>query len=435
MKITVLTTACHRPEAWTLCEGYIKAQTRQPDQWLVLDDDDPATVCTLKQQYHYWPEFRGRGSLTRKVTRAVNENLITGDALVFIENDDAYNPTYLENVEKWLQQADIVGEGDSVYYNVQHRKWFSHKNHQHASLCSTALRRSVFPLLLKAANTDDPYIDWRLWNMVNHPLKKKVWMPQDHLPNGRLCVGMKGMPGKLGYGTGHTVEWMKGCTPDPQLVKLTQMMGKDAEAYRPFYLNHSQEIMDTKKYLSPTDQGHGDKWEKWLGHLIGKPAIGLEIGTFRGESAEVMLTRVFTHPDSFYICIDPFTGSPEHALNKIDCSKCESDTRDRLSKFGKKVIIHKDESRVAIKEYMGRRDLDFVYVDGAHDSMNTLRDGVMAFEGLKVGGIMIFDDLTWKGMPDPIDCTEMAIRAFMQCYAKQIQVIGADSQLGLRKIA
>src|SRR5690348_14960074 len=126
MKLTVLTTACARPEAFALCEKYIKNQSRQPDQWLVLDDDDPKTICTLGQEYYHWPECRGRGSLTRKITKALKENLIKGDAIVIAEDDDAYAPTYLETVEKWLAEADIVGEGNATYYNVIYRAWFEH---------------------------------------------------------------------------------------------------------------------------------------------------------------------------------------------------------------------------------------------------------------------------------------------------------------------
>jgi predicted O-methyltransferase YrrM len=441
MKLTLLTTACYRPEAWKLCESYVARQTRQPDQWIVLDDDENPTVCTMGQEYHHWPECRGRGSLTRKITKAVNEKLIKGDAVVILENDDYYAPTYLEMVEKWLETADIVGEGDALYYNVQHRAWFSHHNSQHASFCSTAFKVSLLPQLLKACNTDDPYADYRLWNLVNAPFKKRVMMPVDFPATKRLVVGIKGMPGKLGYGTGHQVkDNQRGVTKDPSFVKLRSLIGKDAEAYENFYLlkPKTEPAMPTPteakkpyQYLNPTDVGHGDKWERWLGHLKGTPAIGLEIGTYRGESAEVMLSRVFTHPKSKYICVDPFTGSPEHQLNKIDCSSCEGDTRKRLEKF-KNVTIIKDYSEKVLPGF--KQELDFIYVDGLHTSQAVMRDAVLGFELLKPGGIMIFDDLHWAAMPNPLDCPKLGIEAFVSAYAKQIQVFGRDSQLGLKKL-
>jgi predicted O-methyltransferase YrrM len=435
-KITLLTCAVNRPEAWSICEKYVSQQTRQPDQWLVLDDDDTPTICTRGQEYFYWPECRGRGSLTKKITRAINENLISGNIVAMWENDDAYMPTYLENVERWLETADLVGEGDSLYYNVQHRAWFAHRNSQHASLCSTAFKVSLLPQLLRACNTDDPYADSRLWNYVQSPFKKRVVMPQDHPTSTRQVVGIKGMPGKLGYGTGHQIKDNRGITKDPTFSKLISILGANAEAYAPFYLLYqSPTIMSENKkpngYLSPTDEGHGDKWERWLSHLKGTPAIGLEVGTFRGESAEVMASRVFTHPKSQYFCCDPFTGSPEHQMNHIDCSGCEADTHARLDKF-KNVTILKGYSEKVLREL--KQELDFIYIDGLHTSQAVMRDAVLGFELLKKGGVMIFDDLTWAGMADPLECPRLGIENFVQAYAKQIQVFGRDSQLALKKL-
>jgi len=74
---------------------------------------------------------------------------------------------------------------------------------------------------------------------------------------------------------------------------------------------------------------HSPNWTRWLGHLIGKPARGLEIGTWKGESAEWMLDNVFTHPDSSYTCIDHFRGSVEHHIGGHDCSALERDARAR----------------------------------------------------------------------------------------------------------
>ncbi len=425
MKLTLLTTTCHRPEAWAICEKYIAAQTRKPDQWLVLDDDEIKTVCTKGQDYHYWPECRGRGSLTRKITKAVKENLITGDAVVVVENDDAYAPTYLENVEKWLQTADLVGEGDSLYYNVRERVWFSHRNSQHASFCATAFKVSLFPQLLKACNTDCPYVDIRLWNYVQSPFKKRVIMPSDYPASTRLTVGIKGMPGTRGYGAGHTMTGARGTHKDPGLAKLTSLLGKDAEAYRifgepivPVKPEPIPEIKMPSKPLSETDQVHGPKWETWLALLKNTPAIGLEIGTCRGESAESMCTRIFTHPKSEYYCVDTFAGSPEYDKS-VDFSEVETAARERLKSF-KNVKIMKGFSHEVLKKI--KTPLDAVYIDGGHDSLNVIRDSVLAFDLLKVGGVMIWDDYGWTLMPNDIDRPKLAIDFFLKTYSRHLKV-------------
>lgn len=245
MKITVLTTACHRPEAWTLCELYMARQTRKPDQILVLDDDSPATVCTMGQDYHYWPDLSGPGSMTRKIRRAIEMTLITGDAVVVIENDDAYHPDYLAWCEQQLARYALIGEGRNLYYNVQHRWWFDHGNMTHASLCATAMTRKMLPNLLREClRSDDPFIDDRLWK--NCQLPKKVFDP---LQTGRrLTIGIKSMPGRKGYGSGHDKDsgW---AIRDPQMAKLRELLGPDAEHYARFY-----EEPPVRKFI-PQDKG------------------------------------------------------------------------------------------------------------------------------------------------------------------------------------
>ena len=150
MTITCLTAACHRPEAWALSEGYMKAQTRKPDQWIVLDGGDQPSVCTMGQEYHYWKELTGQPAMATKIRRAIENNLIKGDILVIWENDDFYAPNYLEWCVSKLTSFDLIGEGRNLYYNVQHRWWFDHGNMSHASLCATAMMALFLAVALRA---------------------------------------------------------------------------------------------------------------------------------------------------------------------------------------------------------------------------------------------------------------------------------------------
>ena len=179
---------------------------------------------------------------------------------------------------------------------------------------------------------------------------------------------------------------------------------------------------------------HGKNWTKWLGHLIGKTHVsGLELGTWKGDSAEWMLTHIFTGFANNYECVDTFEGSEEHALAGIDCSALEQETREKLRKFSPFVKIHKTTSDAFLRSCP--RLFDFIYVDAAHDSMNVLRDSVLAFDLLKPNGTMIFDDYQWTVMPNPLDCPKIGVDAFVSAYAKQIEVIGMGWQLAVRKVA
>lgn len=232
MNITAITTANYRPQAFALCEAYMRRQTMQPFQWLVLDDDEAPTVCTMGQEYHYWPELRGRGSLTLKIRRALETNLVKGDAIAFIENDDLYAPDWLAWCTEQLVTRDLVGEGRALYYNVRGRWYFEHVNLQHASLCQTAIHRRAFPeLLAECSNSHCPFLDVRIWRAVKR--NRQVFDPY-RAPNKRRVVGIKGMPGRTGYGGGHTGR-DRSAADDPKLEKLRALAGSDADAYEPFF--------------------------------------------------------------------------------------------------------------------------------------------------------------------------------------------------------
>ena len=189
---------------------------------------------------------------------------------------------------------------------------------------------------------------------------------------------------------------------------------------------------------TPSEFGkvHGANWTEWLGHLKHVPRCGIELGTWEGDSAEWALANIFTHPESQYICVDTFEGSEEHRLAGIDCSGMYGRVTERLKRFGTRADVVCAYSHAALLELISKTArLDFAYIDAAHDAMNVLRDSVLAFELLKVGGIMIWDDYTWNVFPQAVDCPKLAIDSFLSCYARQLEVIALGYQVCVRKTA
>lgn len=181
--------------------------------------------------------------------------------------------------------------------------------------------------------------------------------------------------------------------------------------------------------------GHGHNWEVWLSHLKGKEnLLGIELGTFRGASAEWVMRNIFTHTSSIYHCIDTFEGSAEHKINSIDCSENESFTRVRLKDYKNCLVWKQYSNKFLLSMAPSYEKVDFIYVDAAHDSMNVLRDGVLSFDLLKPGGTMIFDDYNWREMPREIDNPRMGIDAFLNCYADSIEIVAKKSQVVVKKL-
>lgn len=450
MKITLVTCTGDRPEAFALCEKYMARQTRQPDQWFVLDDGEQLTPIVpmshaVGQKRVYNPEWRGPSSLINKLKWLFLEHSeeIIGDVIFFIEDDDWYHPEYLERVMAEFeghtsfanQNLMMYGEPYAYYVNVKHRWWLRHPNVRHASLCQTAIHKdallSVQTILREQTNA---FFDVSLWARL---LGKKVLtcLLGDNQP---LVVGIKGMPGRKGYGVGHKDVRPKNSFEDPKLEKLDMLMSaEDAEIYRNFYLQPSVVLIpEVDQQMRASDaHGHGPIWGKYLWHLRCKPnAIGAEIGTFQGDSAKWMLDWIFIRPDAHYFCVDPFTGSAEHKRHGISCTENERITRDKLEQYGEKVSINVMTSADFFDyDIELRNQLDFLYIDGAHDAMNVLRDAVVGFRAVKSGGIIIFDDYRWTDMPRELDRPKKAIDAFVACYADHIEVLHVGYQVVIRK--
>ena len=209
MKITAITCTFERPQAFALCQRYMARQTRQPDQWLILDGPEP---------------------MRQKVLSAFTENKVEGDAVLFIEDDDYYFPTWIEWCERQLARGfDIVGQGYAVYYQVRRRWWSDCRNNRHASLCQTAIARTLYePLCNLIPAYDNEFFDTRLWRIE---CNRYLNLPND---SERLVIGIKGMPGKQGYSHEHQDETPPGVHEDPSLLKLWQLIGKDALNYATF---------------------------------------------------------------------------------------------------------------------------------------------------------------------------------------------------------
>jgi predicted O-methyltransferase YrrM len=192
------------------------------------------------------------------------------------------------------------------------------------------------------------------------------------------------------------------------------------------------------EHIAKSETGivRGPRWIEWLGHLKDTPCKGMELGTFQGSSAEWFLDNICTHKDSFLYCVDTFKGSDEHHLHGIDVSRNYEIAEERLARFTNKAFIENMSHKQMLSvTSVGSGTFDFLYVDADHSARGCLRDAVIGFELLKVGGIMIFDDYQWTALPKEIDRPKMAVDAFINCYAKEMELLpGRGYQVALKKI-
>jgi len=215
--VTVITCTGGRPEAFALCERWMGRQTVQGFQWVVIDDCDPATKCTMGQDV-VRPEPRWRpGEVTLGRNILAGLETIRHSAVVFIEDDDWYGATYLETMAAELASSALVGQAPTRYYNIAARLYRDMGNST-PSLCQTALRDEKIEVLKEICRHGARSIDRALYTDT-----------QARIIRGTEVVGMKGMPGRPGIGVGHRPKshWL----PDEDGSVLRQWIGDDAQFY------------------------------------------------------------------------------------------------------------------------------------------------------------------------------------------------------------
>lgn len=228
--LTLITPTGDRPEAFQLCEYWMGRQTYKGDiQWIVVDDGVKETCCTRNQEYVRRVPRSSDPSHTLGVNLLEAIPRVKGSKVIIIEDDDYYDPCYLETMSRWLDSAELVGERGAKYYYLASRAYYFWTNHQHASLCRTGFSASAvdqFRNTIEQGKRGNPSIDMAFWERFTG--KRQL---HETLLNGKaMCVGIKQLPGR----TGITHRRYKQAVDDPDMDLLRVWTGDDFAAYRRF---------------------------------------------------------------------------------------------------------------------------------------------------------------------------------------------------------
>lgn len=228
--VTLITCTGNRPEAFALCQKYVKAQVYHgPIQWIVVHDEEGDFLpgASMGMEVYRGTTTWSEGINTQRSNMEEALKHVKGAYIFCIEDDDLYNPEYVATMVELLQHCEIAGEAQSKYYHIGLPGYKEMRNYYHASLCQTAIRRSVLPLLKQAVCSGELYFDIHLWRNVHEKRIKSLL-----LADSDMVIGIKGMPGRGNIGVGGTK--LKDYLLDPSLAKLREWCGVHANNYSPF---------------------------------------------------------------------------------------------------------------------------------------------------------------------------------------------------------
>lgn len=226
--LSLITPTGGRPFALELCLRYMKAQTYPgPVQWIIVSDLGPPIFPEVPgwEIEVVYPEPKwapGQNTLGRNLLAALPR--VKGDRILFIEDDDWYSPDYLQSMASYFHNAPIVGESRARYYHLPSRRFRIFDNLARASLCQTGVWSSEISTLEKICEQHSDFIDVRLWEAVS----------SRYLRASRMCIGIKGLPGRPGIGIGHRPENDGSWHQDPTLEVLRLWVGNDINNYKEY---------------------------------------------------------------------------------------------------------------------------------------------------------------------------------------------------------
>jgi len=177
-------------------------------------------------------------------------------------------------------------------------------------------------------------------------------------------------------------------------------------------------------YVNPNFKGRfynndpGINWSYFI-PIENKPINYLEIGVADGGNAILVSKSYCKHPESKIYCVDPWFDYDDYSEYKGKQNIGFANFSSNIQNSGSynKFIVNRGLSDIIVPTFEDEF-FDMIYVDGNHETEYVYRDGLMAFQKVKKGGYIIFDDYC-----DYWSQTMKGIDKFLDEHSEKIQVI------------
>ena len=190
---------------------------------------------------------------------------------------------------------------------------------------------------------------------------------------------------------------------------------------------------------------HIPTWDGILARL--QPRRVMEIGSYEGLSTTYLIEKCTAFGPLQLHCVDTWQGAvdlPPELMAGVE-ARFDANVAVAIGNAGAGVSLQKVKQRsnvaLAAKIAAGEALFDLIYVDGSHTAADVLTDAILAFQLVRVGGVMIFDDYLWSMEPalsvDPLNLPKPAIDAFAAIFMRKVRVLPdlPNTQCYIEKIA
>jgi predicted O-methyltransferase YrrM len=171
----------------------------------------------------------------------------------------------------------------------------------------------------------------------------------------------------------------------------------------------------------------------------------LQVGAWTGDASVWLMENVLTHKTSTLTDVDVWDlDIPPNYISPAgyNLTEIEKEYDQKVQPYGGRVIKVKSTSHSWLAQTHNKQ-YDFIYIDGDHAAKAVLVDALLAWDHLKVGGLMAFDDYLWEHQSDMNP--GIGIDLFLKLYSEKLEIIKLyfnkadfviiDYQLWLKKIS
>lgn len=228
--IALITPTGERFNQIKSCVSFMKRQTYKGDiLWVIVDDGEKSSISFLDLPINSFPKnwkivtvfpnpkWRlGQNTQSRNLQEGINvvKQYSEVTNIYIIEDDDFYFPNYLEVMEEKMQGVLAASEIHTIYYNVKTMNFIYNRNSKHGSLFQTAFKPSLIPIFEKVLEEHPKFIDMHFWNLIQ-TMRINLFKAEKV-----LSVGIKGLSGRPGIGSGHIQKYVDIPTGDKRAEKL-----------------------------------------------------------------------------------------------------------------------------------------------------------------------------------------------------------------------
>lgn len=179
-------------------------------------------------------------------------------------------------------------------------------------------------------------------------------------------------------------------------------------------------------------EGQKYNFEKHLERFKGQPNLRfLQLGVYTGDASVWLCNNILTGEGSLLRDVDTWQGSDEREHKNIDFNNV-LDAYTTKTK-GKPVLCYV----MTTKEFFNNASFgkyDFIYIDADHTADAVASDAEYAWDLLKQGGILAFDDYMWGQDMKPELTPRPAIDNFLEFHKGEYNILTMEYQVWIEKL-